>query len=292
MLVVKAAADGASPSARSTIWVSSSNPEMFGCANHRARGECMRSVALIFCLLFAVQMFAATNDVEARHKQLNALIAERWEWSLKQAPIFASILGDKRYNDQLGSSSEKTILEDQAQEKEFLRRYQAVDPTGLSQQDTLNRALEIRSLKEDIHSTDLKFWQMPVNQMNGIHLFAPQLVSVLSFQTVKDYEDYIARLKQLPRAFDEDTANMRKGMAGGLMPPKFLLEKVAGQAAEIATQTPEQSPFAQPVDKCRGTFSEGDKARLKTAGLAAIKDDVLPAYAAFEKFVKEEYAPK
>src|SRR5271167_4487286 len=147
-------------------------------------------------------MIAAPADAEARRQQLNALIAELWERNLQQNPVFGSIIGDKRYNDQLGSSSEKTILEQQAKEKEFLKRFQAVDPTGLPHQDVLNSELEIRSLKEDVEATDLKLWQMPINQMNGIHIDAPQLVTVLSFQTVKDYDDYIARLNQLPRLFD------------------------------------------------------------------------------------------
>jgi len=252
----------------------------------------MRPVALILCLFYAVQMFAAPNDVEARRTQLNALIAELWEWNLQQNPVFASIIGDKRYNDQLRRNSEKAILEEQAKEKEFLKRFEAIDATGLPHQDVLNRELEIRSLKEDIQETDLKLWQMPVNQMDGIHIDTPQLVTVLSFQTVKDYDDYIARLRQLPRRFEEDTANMRKGMANGLMPPKFLLEKVVDQTNGIATLAPDQTPFAQPFNKLPASFSEADKTRLKTAGLAAIKNDVLPAYAKFATFVKDEYVPK
>ncbi len=252
----------------------------------------MRLVALVLCLFYAIQMIAAPADVATRQKQLNALISELWEWNLQQNPVYASILGDKRYNDQLGSTSEKTILEQQAKEKEFLKRFEAIDATGLPHQDVLNRELEIRSLKEDIEGTDLKLWQMPVNQMNGIHIDAPQLVTVLSFQTVKDYDDYIARLKQMPRVFDEDTANMRKGMANGLMPPKFLLEKVVDQINGIATLAPDQTPFAQPFKEFPTSFSEADKTRLKAAGLAAIKDDVLPAYAKFATFVKDEYVPK
>ncbi len=252
----------------------------------------MRTVALALGLFYAVQMIAAPTDVEARRQQLNTLIAELWEWSLQQNPIFASIIGDKRYNDQLGSNSEKTILEQQAKEKEFLKRFEGIDAAGLPHQDVLNRELEIRSLKEDIEATDLKLWQMPVNQMDGIHIDAPQLVTVLSFQTVKDYDDYIARLKQLPRVFEEDTANMRKGMANGLMPPKFLLEKVVDQTNGIATLPPDKTPFAQPFDNFPASFSEADKTRLKAAGLAAIKDDVLPAYAKFATFVKDEYVPK
>jgi len=252
----------------------------------------MRPVALFLCLFYAVQMFAAPNDIATRRKQLDRLIAELWEWSLQQNPVYASILGDKRYNDQLGSTSAKTILAEQAKEKEFLIRFEAIDVTGLAHQDVLNRELEIRSLKEDIEATDLKLWQMPVNQMNGIHIDAPQLVTVLSFQTVKDYDDYIARLKQLPRIFDENTANMRKGMANGLMPLKFLLEKVVDQTNGIATLAPDQTPFAQPFKNFPASFSEPDKTRLKAAGLAAIKDDVLPAYAKFARFVREEYVLK
>ncbi len=252
----------------------------------------MRPVALVLCLFYAIQMIAAPADVATRQKQLNALISELWEWNLQQNPVYASILGDKRYNDQLGSTSEKTILEQQAKEKEFLKRFEAIDATGLPHQDVLNRELEMRSLKEDIEGTDMKLWQMPVNQMNGIHIDAPQLVTVLSFQTVKDYDDYIARLKQLPRVFDEDTANMRKGMANGLMPPKFLLEKVVDQINGIATLAPDQTPFAQPFKEFPASFSEADKTRLKAAGLAAIKDNVLPAYAKFATFVKDEYVPK
>jgi uncharacterized protein (DUF885 family) len=85
---------------------------------------------------------------------------------------------------------------------------------------------------------------------------------------------------------------MRKGMANGLMPPKFLLEKVVEQINGIAGLAPDQTPFAQPFKDFPASFSDADKARLKTAGLAAIKDDVLPPYAKFAVFVKEEYVPR
>src|SRR3974377_50648 len=94
----------------------------------------MRFIALVLCLFYAVQMIAAPAEVEARRAQLNALISELWEWNLQQNPVYASILGDKRYNDQLGSESEKTILEQQAKEKDFLKRFQAIDPAGLPHQ--------------------------------------------------------------------------------------------------------------------------------------------------------------
>ncbi|MBV9609414.1 MAG: DUF885 domain-containing protein, partial [Acidobacteria bacterium] len=113
-----------------------------------------------------------------------------------------------------------------------------------------------------------------------------------SFTNVKDYEDYISRLKQVPRVFNETTDLMRRGMAENRMPPKFLLEKVSAQASRIADHKPEDSPFAQPVKKFPDGIPSADQKRLTDATLAAIHTDVLPAYAKFAKFVAEEYAPK
>ena len=118
---------------------------------------------------------------------------------------------------------------------------------------------------------------MPVSQISGIHIQAPQLVTILSFETVKDYTDYISRLHQLPRVFDETMDNMRLGMADGMMPPKFLLEKAVDQTNEIATAPIDKSPFAQPFEKFPASFSEADKTRLKKEGLDAIQNEVVPA---------------
>ncbi len=109
---------------------------------------------------------------------------------------------------------------------------------------------------------------------------------------MKDYEDYISRLKQLPRAFDQNVVQMRKGMAEGLMPPKILLEQVVTQANAIATTEAEKSPFAHPFEKFPDSVPEADRKRLHDAGIAAIRDSVLPAYVKFTAFVRDEYAPK
>ncbi len=128
--------------------------------------------------------------------------------------------------------------------------------------------------------------------MSGVHIFLPELVAFTSFDSTKDYSDYISRLRQAPRAIDQTIALMREGMKDGLMPPRFLLDKVADQANTIATQAPEKTPFAQPFTKFPAGFPEEDKQRLREQGLAAIREAVLPAYARFVPFVRNEYAPK
>ncbi len=251
----------------------------------------MRFLALALCLVFSSQMFAVDN-LDARRKKLNDLIAEYWEYNLKTSPVFASIIGDKRYNDKLGDDSAEFLKKDAATKRDYLGRFQAIDSTGFPQQEKLNQELEVRELKRDLGFYELKLWEMPVNQMSGIHIQAPQLVTILSFKTVKDYTDYISRLHQLPHVMDETMDNMLLGMADGLMPPKFLLEKVTDQSNAIATTPAEKSPFAQPFEKFPADFSEADKTRLKKEGLAAIQDEIIPEYTKFAKFVKDDYAPK
>ena len=249
---------------------------------------------LAVTMLIPAALFAANapTDLEARRKALQDLLHEQWEYTLRTSPIYASILGDKRYNDKLDDFSQAAIDDNLEQSRRFLARFEVIDTTGFPDQEVLNKELMVRDLRMSLEGARFTPWEMPVNQFNGIHIDAPQLVSILSFESVKDYEDYISRLKQMPRLFDQTIIQMRKGMAEGLMPPKILLEQVVTQANGIATTSAEKSPFAQPFDKFPDAVSAADRKRLRDAGLAAIRDSVLPAYVKFTAFVRDEYAPK
>lgn len=254
---------------------------------------------VLICLLAVALLIPATvaaanqpADLEARRKALNDLLHEQWEYTMRTNPIYASILGDKRYNDKIDDFSQAAIDDNLEQTRRFLERFEAIDTSGFPEQEALNKALMVRDLKMGLEGARFKPWEMPVNQQSGIHIDAPQLVSILSFENVKDYEDYITRLKLLPRLFDQTMDQMRKGMAAGLMPPKILLEKVVTQANGIAATTADQSPFTHPFDKFPDAVPEADRKRLREAGLAAVKDSVIPAYVKFAAFVRDEYVPK
>lgn len=252
---------------------------------------------LLTCLLAVAIMVPMTManpsaDLESRRKALNDLLHEQWEYTMRRSPIYASILGDKRYNDQLDDFSQKAIDEDLVETQRFLTRFEAIDTTGFPEQEALNKELMVRDLKMNLEGARFKDWEMPVNQSGGIQIDAPQLVSVLSFSNTKDYEDYIARLKKLPILFDQTIIQMRKGMADGLMQPRIVLEQVVSQSNKIATTSPEDSPFAQPFKKFPDSISEADRKRLHDQGVAAIRNAVLPAYVKFTAFVRDEYAPK
>jgi uncharacterized protein (DUF885 family) len=250
-------------------------------------------IALASLLLTSTAVWAApASDLQARRDVLGKLLAEQWEYTLSHAPEFASILGDKRWNDQLSDFSQAAIDADLAKTREFLQRFQAIDTTGFPVQEKLNQELMVRNLKETVEGARFKGWLMPVNQISGIHLEAPQFPSLLTFTTVKDYDDLIARYRKLPGAFDQTIEHMRAGMAAGLMPPKFLLEKVVVQCEGIASTPAEKSPFAAPLARFPEGIPAAEQARIREAMLAAIRDSVLPAYVKLTRFVKEEYAPK
>jgi uncharacterized protein (DUF885 family) len=149
----------------------------------------------------------------------------------------------------------------------------------------------VRDLRIGLDGAHFKTWEMPVNQQYGVHLELPQLVSILSFQSIKDYEDYNSRLNKMPRLLEQNIVQMQKGVADKLMPPRFLLEKIVEQANGIAGQAPGDSPFAQPFKNFPKSISEAEQARLREQGIAAIRHAVLPAYARFAKFVRDDYVP-
>jgi len=252
---------------------------------------CVASIlaVLLFCSIADAQ---TANTLEVRRKALNDLLAEQWEYRLRTSPLFASFLGDKRWNDKLDDFSQEAIDKDLAETQKFLTRFEAIDTIGFPQQEVLNKRLMVRDLKIQLEGARFKAWEMPVDQQNGVQIELPQLVLILSFDSVKDYQDYIARLKEMPRLLEQTMVQMKKGMADKLMPPAFLLDKVAEQCDSIAKQSPADSPFAQPFNKFPAAIPQDQQKQLREQGLAAISGAVLPAYARMAKFVREDYAPR
>jgi len=258
----------------------------------------MRLTNFLFCclLIFRLPLLAANSGMKAdpkeRAQQLASLLSEEWEHELRSDPEMATALGDNRYNDRLGDNSPQFFQSEVEQDRKFLARFEAFDPAGLSAQDALSRELMIRKLREQIEDAEFKPWEMPANQMDGPHLSLIELVTLTPFKDAGDYANYLSRLRQVPRFFDEVIGNMRQGMGDGLMPPRYLLEKVTAEAQEIADKTGEASPFAKPLEKFPAGVAAGEQSRIRSAVLATIESDVVPAYQKFATFVRQEYAPR
>ncbi|WP_263365425.1 DUF885 domain-containing protein [Edaphobacter bradus] len=241
--------------------------------------------------LWAQAPATGPDSVAARSKALSALFAEIWEDRLKHSPEFASTLGDKRYNDQLSDYSVAEVNARLARGRVFIQQLGEIDTTGLTEQENLSKSLMLRDLTDRQEAAPFKEWEMPVNQFSGFHTELPRLVNELPFDSVKDYDDYVARLKQIPRVFSQNMTNMRLGVDDGRVPPEYLLEKVLAQTETLANQKPADSPFAQPLKKFPKTVSAADQKRITADVIEEIGTDVLPAYQRFARFLKAQYIP-
>jgi uncharacterized protein (DUF885 family) len=168
-----------------------------------------------------------------------------------------------------------------------LSRLNAIGTTGFSDQDQLSHDLLVRVLQQRIADFDLKEYEMPVNQFNGIHTFLADLPLSVPLDSVKHYEDYVARLHQIPRALNQTIEALRAGMKDNLMPVRFLLEKIPAQCQGIV----DSDPFLIPTTKYPASISPEDQKRLTQQISAATETEVIPAYKAFAAFVRTEYAP-
>ena len=234
---------------------------------------------------------AAKPDVATRVAALNALLAEQWQHTLQNSPEFATILGDLRYNDRWSDASLAHAAAERKVTADFLRRFEAIDTTGFADTDKLNQQLMVRQLKSSLTSYDLKLHEMPLDQMSGVHLQLAGFVSSIPFNNTREYEDYLTRLKAVPKLFDQVTEVARQGLANRLMPPKYLLEKVVVQIASIGKPAGMDSVFAEPLKHFPKSVSTTDQQRLREEILAAIEHDVRPAYAKLGEFVARDYAP-
>jgi uncharacterized protein (DUF885 family) len=245
----------------------------------------------IFVALSNLVGVAQTAPLNTRERDLNTIFSDYWADHLRHNPEFASTIGDTHYNDQLSDFSVQAYNESLARERAFLNRLVEIDTSGMSDQEQLSKEVLLRSFIEDQQEARFKPWEMPVNQFYGLQVDLPQLVSLLTFNSVKDYDDYIARLKKVPLAFQQITDDMSIGMDDHREPPAYLMEKVLAQVNDIANQKPEDGPFATPVKKFPAAISATQQARIKQEVLAAITGQVAPAYVRFGKFLKSQYIP-
>jgi uncharacterized protein (DUF885 family) len=249
----------------------------------------MRFLQSLFLLVaVASSLFAQSlKPLADRVAGQNALFEEQYETDLRNFPERATAYGDYRYNDKLAERSLEAIARFHKTDVDFLARLEAIPTGGFSDQDQLSHDLLVRVLQQRIADYDLKEYEMPINQQNGVHTGLADLPLSVPFDSVKHYEDYIARLHQIPRVLSQTTEVLRAGMKDKLMPVRFLIEKLPVQCQGII----DADPFLQPTKKYPAAISADDQKRLTERITDAINTDVMPAYKTFAAFLKTEYAP-
>jgi len=257
------------------------------------------AVALAGCVTTAPVVPAANATAvsqDAKAARLNTMYDQYWEEVLRMNPVQATFQGDPRYNDQLPDFlSAQFRQEARAFNARWLKVIEDIGPAGLTGQDLLSYEIFVRDAKLQQEADRFPSWHQPVNQFGSIASFAVQLGSgsgAQPFKTVKDYENWLARGNRLPVLFDSAIANMRQGMASGVVQPRALMAKVLPQLDALIKDKPEDTLFWGPIARMPANFSAADKTRLTAAYREMIGQRILPAYRGLRAFIANDYMPK
>jgi uncharacterized protein (DUF885 family) len=222
--------------------------------------------------------------------ELQKCIEEYWEFFLEQNPLFATYIGDHRYNDRLEDRSEESFTSQAAFYGKLLDRLKAIDGPQLSEENILNHGL----LKEQIEN-HLRFYRLgtqylPLDHMQGYHIEFPQIIEYHPFATVKDVENYITRLRAFPGLIDQVIGNLRKGISRGMVQFSKSMDHVLSQVETFSRQELREHPLFAPANKLPDTFSRSEKEEIGQEIADAISSCVTPAYIKLLTCLKDEYS--
>jgi prolyl oligopeptidase len=230
----------------------------------------------------------AAAEEAAVTKQFRDLVAREWENTLRESPTFASHLGDKRYNDRWPDVSLAALERRHEHKKEVLTELDRIDLEELSPAERLNYRLFRKDLAESIEQYPYHWHLVPLDQRSGIQT-EDDLADSLSFRAVKDYEDWTARLKALPKYVEQTTDLMRQGIREHVVQPKVVMRRVPEQIRKQIVENPVDSLFYKPFKSFPAEIAAADQKRLKQEAETAIQSGVVPGYRKFLKFFEEEY---
>src|SRR2546421_569837 len=224
-----------------------------------------------------VRTEGSMSKVNAQTRALEKLFDEEWEWTMRENPTFASNLGDRRYNDRWEDASLENIARQHQHQLETLKRLQTIPRAQLPTADQLNYDLFKKDLDDSIEGYKFKLYLLPVNHRGGIQS-VDEITEQLRFQTVKDYDDWIARMRALPLYMDQTIALMREGVREKILWPKVVERRVSAQIDKHIVSRPEDSTFYTPFKQFPSDIPAAEAQRLSQAAREAITQSVIPSY--------------
>jgi uncharacterized protein (DUF885 family) len=240
---------------------------------------------LAVCLL-AVSAYAADEVV-----RLHAIFDRTWEAGLKENPLHATSVGRHEYDDQLPSATMADLERRHAQTKATLAELAGIDRSRLPVAEMVNYDIFKQRLDDSIASFDLGDYQVPFNADSGFHSGFSRLPKDVPLATVRDYENYISRLRAWPRYVREEIALMRIGIKRGMTIPRATLDGYDTTITAHIVDEPTKSVFWVPFAKFPSTVPQSEHERLRTAGRAAVMEGAVVGYREFLDFFRNEYLP-
>jgi uncharacterized protein (DUF885 family) len=246
--------------------------------------------ALVALSLPCVRLEAQENRVTEAAKVLHEIFSSEWDYWMEQYPTWASTLGDRRWNDRWGDRSLDAIDKRHTHTAAVLASLRAIDRQALSPSDRLNYDLFVKDYEEAVEAYQYRWHLIPLHQRGGVQT-SDELADALRFEIIKDYEDWVARLRALPAYVEQTIALMREGVKARIILPKIVLQRIPTQIEHQIVEDPKVSPFYKPFRQFSGLVSESDRSRLTLAAEKAIVDSVVPAFRQLKQFFITDYLP-
>ncbi len=241
-------------------------------------------------LAFAAGVLASQCALAGASEDFHALLDEAWEFYLAENPMVASRAGDRRYNTEWRDRSLDAIKRRHLQRRDFLRRVYAIDKTALSDADHLNYELFRRDLQQRVDSHQFNGYLMPFSQRGGVQNLDSQ-ASYLRFDTVGDFEDWLARLDKIDTVIDHTIEVADRGIEKGFVLPRVLMERIPDQIAVQLVEEGEDSPFYRTFETLPDAIKAKDQERLRAAAIKTIEGTVVPAYRKLARYFEKTYLP-
>ncbi|MFU8861194.1 MAG: DUF885 domain-containing protein [Cyclonatronaceae bacterium] len=248
----------------------------------------MEKVLLLLLPLVIAGFMPADDDAR---NELHALFADHWEHHLQRNPMFATSYGDTRFNDRLADESFEALTRENEVFLDYLDRLKSIDRTALTDQDRINYDMFEMTLRIRIEEYDLGAWRLPLNGWWDWHAAFAEMPNRVPLNTVQDYENYIARLRDFARHNDDHIDRMRIGINDGWVRPAVVFGPyVPSVEAHIVSDATESLLYA-PFKKFPSSVTNAEQHRLARDGAQAVMDVVVPAYIKLRDFLVDEYNP-
>ncbi|MFN6934003.1 MAG: DUF885 domain-containing protein [Tsuneonella sp.] len=245
------------------------------------------SIAIAATALALAGPLSAQANAGTADAALQALYGEYWDWQVAETGAIESADGELDPGATIPSATPAAHRARASAAAAFRARLDAIDSAALSPAEKVNAAVLRAVLTETIEDARYSEWEMPFDSDSN---FWSYWDARRGFQTVEEYDRYIARMGALPRYFDEQIANARAGLKRGFSVPRVTL---TGRDASLAPYGQlEGNPFWTAFEQMPARFSIEDRERLQAAGRAAIAGSVVPAYGKLREFLTGEYFPQ
>jgi uncharacterized protein (DUF885 family) len=246
-------------------------------------------LAILLTFVVALPLLAASTESE----KLQQLISADWTWQLRDNPENATYLGERGHDDRLMDRSTAAWQTRREHDRETLGRIEAIDRAKLSAADRLNYDLFLLQAKLAVEGDAFPYELVPLHQMGGIYMTLGELAQQIPRDTVKDHENFLARMRAFPRAVDDTITLMKRGLAAGLTPPRVIVRDVAEAIANQISEDPVKSPIYElAFTNFRPSIPRAEQERLQKQAAQLLRDEVLPALRRLHAFWTTEYEPK